>query len=102
MGHIWVNGQWGCSLMPHSHLRLALEVLHVPVVQVPQVPREHCVGAVAVAVGAHAGQVVFSQSNDAALGGVTNHDTERDIFTFNDQLLIAVSRHCSEGVFSPF
>ena len=55
--------------MPHSHLRLALEVLHVPVVQVPQVPREHCVGAVAVAVGAHAGQVVFSQSNDAALGG---------------------------------
>ena len=52
------------------YLGLSLEVAHVPVVEVLEVPGpgEHGVGAVTVAPGAHAGHVVTLQPDNAALG----------------------------------
>ena len=53
----------------HHYLGLALEVAHVPVVEVLELPSpgEHGVGAVTVAAGADAGHVVTLQPDDAAL-----------------------------------
>ena len=55
----------------HSYLGLSLEVAHVPVVEVLEVPGpgEHGVGAVAVTPGADAGHVVTLHPDNAALGG---------------------------------
>ena len=53
------------------YLGLSLEVAHVPVVKVVEVPGpgEHGVGAVTVAPRADAGHVVTLHPDDAALGG---------------------------------
>ena len=61
-----------------DYLGLALEVAHVPVVEVLELPGpgEHGVGAVTVAAGADAGHVVTLQPDDAALGLEWSQNTD--------------------------
>ena len=69
----------------HHYLGLALEVAHVPVVEVLEVPGpgEHGVGAVTVAAGADAGHIVTLQTYDAALGLEWSQKQSLKTVTFN-------------------
>ena len=67
-----------------DYLGLALEVAHVPVVEILELPGpgEHGVGAVTVAAGADAGHVITLQPDDAALGWGWSQKQSKTLFIF--------------------
>ena len=68
----------------HHYLGLALEVSHVPIVEVLELPgaREHGVRAVTVAARADAGHVLTLQPDDAALGLEWSQKQSKTLFIF--------------------